>query len=58
MAENEERTDEQEHLFANDGTDWTTPPSPVDPEEKAAADKAVADKAREGDGPGATNEPR
>lgn len=53
-----DKDNEQEHLFANDGTNWTTPPSPVDPEEKAAADKEAADKAREGDGPGATNEPR
>lgn len=51
MADNDEK-----HTFANDGTDWTTPPSPVDPEEKLAADKAVADEAREGDGPSATNE--
>lgn len=49
---------EQEHLFANDGSDWTTPPSPVDPQEKAEQDKAAAEKARQGDGPGATNEAR
>lgn len=54
MAKKQEET----HLFANDGSDWTTPPSPVDPEEKAKADKAVADAARKGEGPGATNEPR
>lgn len=51
--------DEKQHLVANDGSDWTTPPSPVDPEEKRKADKEFADAAKEGgDGPGATNEPR
>lgn len=49
---------EQEHLFANDGSDWTSEPSPVDPEEKLEADKKVADAARKGDGPSATNEVR
>lgn len=48
----------EKHVFANDGSDWTTPPSPVDPEEKREADQKVADEARKGDGPGATNEPR
>lgn len=49
---------DDKHVFANDGSDWKTEPSPVDPEEKRKADKEVADAAREGDGPGATNEPR
>jgi hypothetical protein len=49
---------ESKHIVANDGTDWTTPPSPVDPEEKREADKKAADAARKGDGPSATNEPR
>jgi hypothetical protein len=51
--------DKSNPLVANEGDlKWTTPPSPVDPEEKRKADKAVADKALKGDGPGATNEPR
>lgn len=49
---------EKIHLFANDGSDWTSKPSPVDPDEKRKADEAVDRKARKGDGPGATNEPR
>ena len=54
MADNDEKV----HLFANDGTDWTSSPSPVDPDEKRAADKAFDEEARKGDGPAATNEPR
>lgn len=46
------------HLFANDGSDWTSEPSPVDPDEKREADKELDRLAREGDGPGATNEVR
>lgn len=45
-------------IVANDGTDWTTPPSPVDPEEKREADKKVAEQAAKGAGPSANNEPR
>ena len=36
---------------------WTTPPSPVNMDEKIAADEAVAAQAARGDGPSATNEP-
>ena len=49
---------EETHFFANDGTDWKTQPSPVDLEEKIKADKALDEKARQGDGPAASNEPR
>jgi hypothetical protein len=49
---------EEVHLFANDGTDWTSKPSPVNAEEARAADKAVEDKAAEGQGPAATNDIR
>lgn len=52
------KSEEEIHLLANDGSDWTTPPSPVDPDEKRKADEAFAAKAAKGDGPGATNEPR
>lgn len=45
-------------IVANDGTNWTTPPSPVDPAAKREADKKVAERARKGAGPSATNEPR
>lgn len=45
-----------EHYFANDGSDWTTPPSPVDSKKARAADKRVDAKAAKGDGPSATNE--
>lgn len=44
------------HYFANDGSNWTTPPSPVDSKEARAADKRVDTKAAKGDGPTATNE--
>lgn len=48
--------DQNPRLVANDGTDnWTTPPSPVDPDEKRAADKAVHDFSLTGQGPRATN---
>lgn len=50
--------DNEKHYFANDGSNWTTPPSPVDPAEAREADKALDDAAREGDGPSATNEVR
>lgn len=49
---------QSEHILANDGTDWTTPPSPVDLDEKIAADRKVAEKSRKGAGPSANNEPR
>lgn len=49
---------DEKHLFANDGSDWKTEPSPVDPEEKRKADKELDEYARKGDGPSATNEPR
>lgn len=52
MAKNEK------HVVANDGTDWTTPPSPVSLEEKIEADKQAAEEAKKGDGPAASNEPR
>lgn len=52
MAQNEQ------HFFANDGDDWKTKPSPVDPDEKRKADKKVADAARKGEGPAADNEVR
>ncbi len=46
----------EQHHFANDGSDWTTPPSPVDPEEKVKADEKVrAHAEKTGDGPSAKN---
>jgi len=47
-----------DNAFANNGDDWKTPPSPVDLADKIKADKKVADKARKGPGPSATNEVR
>jgi hypothetical protein len=47
-----------EHLFANDGTDWTTPPSPVSSKEARAADEKLDKAARDGDGPAASNDVR
>lgn len=46
----------EQHYFANDGSDWTTPPSPVNASEAREADKALDDAAREADGPSASNE--
>lgn len=43
-------------FVANDGTDWKTPPSPVNGAEKVKADEAAAKQAAQGDGPSATNE--
>ena len=51
MADNEEI-----HLFANDGTDWTSTRTPENTEEARAADAAVEEKAAEGQGPAATND--
>lgn len=48
--------DNKTHLFANDGTDWKTPPSPVDASEARKADAKIDKAAAKGDGPGATNE--
>lgn len=47
-----------EHYFANDGTDWKTPPSPVSSKEAREADQKLDDAASKGDGPSATNEVR
>lgn len=47
-----------EHYFANDGSDWTTPPSPVSSKEAREADAKLDEAAREGDGPSATNDVR
>jgi hypothetical protein len=59
MAQSKDQKQREEALVANSGDlTATTPPSPVDLEEKAKADKALDTKARKGDGPGATNEPR
>ena len=46
----------KQHFFANDGDDWTTPPSPVDPDEARKADQKVDKAAAKGMGPSATNE--
>lgn len=48
--------DTEKHYFANDGSDWTTPPSPVSSAEAREADKALDDEAAKGEGPSATNE--
>lgn len=45
-----------QHHFANDGSGWTTPPSPVDSNKARAADKKVDDRAVKGDGFTAPNE--
>lgn len=45
-----------DHYFANDGTDWTSEPSPVSTKAARAADKKLDDKAAKGAGPSATNE--
>lgn len=58
MARRKKEEKLAEGLVANDGSNETTPPSPVDPDEKREADKAVDAKARKGEGPGATNEVR
>lgn len=46
----------EQHYFANDGSDWTTPPSPVNANEAREADKAVDEAAKEADGFSAPNE--
>lgn len=48
----------EQHYFANDGSNWTTPPSPVSTTEAREADAKLDEAAREGDGPSATNEVR
>ena len=48
--------DNEQHYFANDGTDWTTPPSPVNANEAREADKSTDEQAAQGEGPTATNE--
>lgn len=50
--------DNEKHYFANDGTDWTTPPSPVSSDEAREADLAYDEEAAHGQGPSATNETR
>lgn len=47
---------ESKRLFANDGTNWTSEPSPVDATEARKADAAIDKAAAEADGPTATNE--
>jgi len=47
--------EEKQHLFANDGSDWTTPPSPVSTEEARKADKEL-DPGKDGEGFSGTNE--
>lgn len=50
-------TDSKTRLVANgDDSNWTTPPSPVDPEEARKADAKVDRLAAKGQGPAATNE--
>lgn len=51
-------TDNEKHYFANDGSNWTTPPSPVNATEARKADEALDDEARDGEGFSATNEVR
>lgn len=55
MATRKRKQDEQ-HYFANDGSNWTTPPSPVSSTEAREADQKVDDAAKQADGPTATNE--
>lgn len=43
-------------LIANNGTNWTSTPSPVDPDEARTADAELDTAAASGQGPGATNE--
>lgn len=45
-----------DHYFANDGSDWKTPPSPVSTKKARAADQKLDEKAAKADGPSATNE--
>jgi len=47
--------DNEKHYFANDGSDWTTPPSPVNSEEAREADKEL-DPGKEGPGFSGANE--
>ena len=48
--------DNNQHVFANDGSDWKTPPGPVDNDEARKADAKVDKAAARGSGPSATNE--
>lgn len=48
--------DDKQHFFANDGDDWTTPPSPVKNADARKADAKVDKAADKGDGPAAANE--
>jgi hypothetical protein len=45
-------------ILANDGTNWRSTASPVKTADLRAADKALDDAARAGDGPSATLRPR
>lgn len=49
---------DEQHYFANDGSDWKTPPSPVSSKEAREADAKLDEAASKGDGPSATNEVR
>lgn len=58
MTKNDETPALPKGLIANDGSGDTTPPSPVDIDEKLEADRALDAEATKGQGPAATNEPR
>lgn len=47
-----------QHIFANDGSDWTSTRSPENSREARAADKEVDEQAMNGEGFTATNEPQ
>lgn len=51
-------TDNEKHFFANDGSDWTSSPSPVDADEAREAELELDEEARGGKGFSATNEAR
>lgn len=57
MTDSNEKV-ESKRLFANDGTNWTSEPSPVDADKARKADEKIDNAAAKGKGPSATNEGR
>jgi hypothetical protein len=47
-----------QHLFANDGSDWTSTRTPENTREARAADQELDEEVAKGDGFSATNETR
>lgn len=58
MTDKNEDKVESKRLFANDGTNWTSEPSPVDATKARKADAKLDESAAKGEGPSATNEGR